>query len=130
MPLLEVMLSCVIWSGALLAGLQLWGRGAMQRQNQAERAELLRQVERDRLQLQQRWRALPERPCADPDMADFVVVADEQPMATGLRRVLELSRDEPGLWVRWSALEGTEVLRQRLVTAAGLGRCSEEELIG
>ena len=54
MPLLEVMLSCVIWSGALLAGLQLWGRGAMQRQNQAERAELLRQVERDRLQLQQR----------------------------------------------------------------------------
>ena len=26
MPLLEVMLSCVIWSGALLAGLQLWGR--------------------------------------------------------------------------------------------------------
>ena len=60
MPLLEVMLSCVIWSGALLAGLQLWGRGAMQRQNQAERAELLRQIERDRLQLQQRWRALPK----------------------------------------------------------------------
>ena len=130
MPLLEVMLSCVIWSGALLAGLQLWGRGAMHRQNQAERAELLRQVERDRLQLQQRWRALPERPCADPDMADFVVVADEQPMAPGLRRVLDLSRDETDLWVRWSALEGTEVLRQRLVTAAGLGRCSEEELIG
>ena len=63
-------------------------------------------------------------------MADLVVVADEQPMAPGLRRVLELSRDEPGLWVRWSALEGTEVLRQRLVTAAGLGRCSEEEVIG
>ena len=130
MPLLEVMLSCVIWGGALLAGLQLWGRGAMQRQNQAERAELLRQIERDRLQLQQRWRALPERPCADTDMADFVVVADEQPMAPGLRRVLDLSRDETGLWVRWSALEGTEVLRQRLVTAAGLGRCSEEEVIG
>ena len=130
MPLLEVMLSCVIWSGALLAGLQLWGRGAMQQQNLVQRAELLRQIERDRLQLQQRWRALPDRPCADPDMADFVVVADEQPMAPGLRRVLELSRDEPGLWVRWSALEGTEVLRQRLVTAAGLGRCSEEELIG
>ena len=129
MPLLEVMLSCVIWSGALLAGLQLWGRGAMQRQNQAERAELLRQVERDRLQLQQRWRALAERPCADPDMADFVVVANAQPMA-GLRRVLELSTKEPGLWVRWSALEGTEVLRQRLVTAAGLGRCSEEEWFG
>jgi len=130
MPLLEVMLSCVIWSGALLAGLQLWGRGAMQRQNQAERAELLRQVERDRLQLQQRWRALPKRPCADANMADFVVVADEQPMAPGLRRVLDLSRDETSLWVRWSALEGTEVLRQRLVTAAGLGRCSEEEVIG
>ena len=130
MPLLELMLSCLIWSGALLAGLQLWGRGAMQRQNQAERAELLRQIERDRLQLQQRWRALPERPCADPDMADFVVVADEQPMAPGLRRVLELSRDEPGLWVRWTALDGTEVLRQRLVTAAGLGRCSEEEWAG
>ena len=130
MPLLEVMLSCVIWSGALLAGLQLWGRGAMQRQNQAERAELLRQVERDRLQLQQRWRALPERPCADPDMVDFVVVADEQPRAPGLRRVLELSRDEPALWVRWSAMEDTEVLRQRLVTAAGLGRCRDEELIG
>ena len=130
MPLLEVMLSCVIWSGALLAGLQLWGRGAMQQQNQAQRAELLRQIERDRLQLQQRWRALPPRPCADADMADFVVVADEQPMAPGLRRVLELSTKEPGLWVRWSASEGTEVLRQRLVTAAGLGRCSEEELIG
>ena len=130
MPLLEVMLSCVIWSGALLAGLQFWGRGAMQRQNQVQRAELLRQIERDRLQLQQRWRALPKRPCADADMADFVVVADEQPMAPGLRRVLDLSRDEPGLWVRWSALEGTEVLRQRLVTAAGLGRCSEEEWIG
>ena len=130
MPLLEVMLSCLIWSGALLAGLQLWGRGAIQRQNQVQRAELLRQIERDRLQLQQRWRALPERPCADADMADFVVVADAQPMAPGLRRVLELSRDEPGLLVRWSALEGTEVLRQRLVTAAGLGRCSEEELIG
>ena len=130
MPLLELMLSCVIWSGALLAGLQLWGRGAMQRQNQAQRAELLRQIERDRLQLQQRWRALPKRPCADADMADFVVVADEQPMSPGLRRVLDLSRDERGLWVRWSALEGTEVLRQRLVTAAGLGRCSEEEWIG
>ena len=130
MPLLELMLSCVIWSGALLAGLQLWGRGAMQRQNLVQRAELLRQIERDRLQLQQRWRALPARPCADADMADFVVVADEQPMAPGLRRVLELSRDEPGLWVRWSALEGTEVLRQRLVTAAGLGRCSEEAWAG
>ena len=130
MPLLEVMLSCVIWSGALLAGLQLWGRGAMQRQNQAERAELLRQIERDRLQLQQRWRALQARPCADHDMDDFIVVANAQPMAPGLRRVLELSRDEAGLWVRWSALEGTEVLRQRLVTAAGLGRCSEEELPG
>ena len=130
MPLLELMLSCVIWSGALLAGLQLWGRGAMQRKNLVQRAELLRQIERDRLQLQQRWRALPARPCADVDMADFVVVADEQPMAPGLRRVLELSRDEPGLWVRWSALEGTEVLRQRLVTAAGLGRCSEEEWAG
>ena len=67
MPLLELMLSCVIWSGALLAGLQLWGRGAMQQQNQAQRAELLRQIERDRLQLQQRWRALQARPCADPD---------------------------------------------------------------
>ena len=124
------MLSCVIWSGALLAGLQLWGRGAMQQQNQAQRAELLRQIERDRLQLQQRWRALPARPCADPAMADFVVVANAQPMAPGLRRVLDLSRDEPGLWVRWSASEGTEVLRQRLVTAAGLGRCRDEELIG
>ena len=130
MPLLELMLSCVTWSGALLAGLQLWGRGAMQRQNQAQRAELLRQIERDRLQLQQRWRALPERPCADADMGDFVVVADAQPMAPGLRRVLELSRDEPGLWVRWSALEDTKVLRQRLVTAAGLGRCREEEWAG
>ena len=130
MALLEVMLSCVIWSGALLAGLQLWGRGAMQRQNQAQRVELLRQVERDRLQLQLRWRALPERPCADADMGDFVVVADAQPMAPGLRRVLELSRDEPGLWVRWSALEDTKVLRQRLVTAAGLGRCREEEWAG
>ena len=130
MPLLEVMLSCVIWSGALLAGLQLWGRGAMQRQNQAEGAELLRQIERDRLQLQQRWRALAERPCADPDMADFVVVANAQPMAPGFRRVLELSTKEPGLWVRWSALDDTEVLRQRLVTAAGLGRCRDEELIG
>ena len=130
MPLLELMLSCVIWSGALLAGLQLWGRGAMQQQNRAQRAELLRQIERDRLQLQQRWRALQARPCADPDMADFIMVANAQPMAPGLRRVLELSRDEAGLWVRWSALEGTEVLRQRLVTAAGLGRCSDGEWAG
>ena len=130
MPLLELMLSCVIWSGVLLAGLQLWGRGAMQQQNQAQRAELLLQIERDRLQLQQRWRALPARSCADHDMDDFIMVANAQPMAPGLRRVLELSRDEAGLWVRWSALEGTEVLRQRLVTAAGLGRCIDGEWAG
>ena len=66
MPLLEVMLSCMIWSGALLAGLQLWVRGAMQRQNLVQRAELLRQVERDRLQLQQRWRALAGGPALIP----------------------------------------------------------------
>ena len=130
MPLLEVMLSGVIWSGALVAGLQLWGRGAMKQQSTASRVELMHQIERDRLQLQQRWWALPERSCADADMGSFVVVANEQPTAPGLRRVLELSTAEPGLWVRWSALEGTEVLRQRFVTAAGLGLCTDEELAG
>ena len=128
MPLLEVMLSCVIWSGALAAGLQLWGRGASQQQSNAQRATLIQEIERDRLRLIQHWRALPPRSCSDGDQRFLETVAKDQPTAPGLRRVLELSTSEPGLWVRWSSADGMTVLRERLVTAAGLGLCTQEEL--
>ena len=128
MPLLEVMLSCVIWSGALAAGLQLWGRGASQQQSNAQRATLIQEIERDRLRLIKHWRSLPPRSCSDGDQRFLEAVAKEQPTAPGLRRVLELSTFEPGLWVRWSSADGTTVLRERLVTAAGLGLCTQEEL--
>ncbi|WP_296416607.1 hypothetical protein [Vulcanococcus sp. DEBay_Sum29NL08_54] len=128
MPLLEVMLSCVIWSGALAAGLQLWGRGASQQQSNAQRATLIQEIERDRLRLIKHWRSLPPRSCSDGDQRFLETVAKDQPTAPGLRRVLELSTSEPGLWVRWSSADGSTVLRERLVTAAGLGLCTQEEL--
>ena len=128
MPLLEVMLSCVIWSGALAAGLQLWGRGTSQQQRNAQQATLIQEIERDRLRLIKQWHALPPRSCSDGDQSFLESVAKDQPTAPGLRRVLELSTSEPGLWVRWSSAEGSTVLRERLVTAAGLGLCTQEEL--
>ena len=128
MPLLEVMLSCVIWSGALAAGLQLWGRGASQQQSNSQRAVLIQEIERDRLRLTKHWRALPPRSCSDGDQRFLETLAMAQPAAPGLRRVLELSASEPGLWVRWSSADGSTVLRERLVTAAGLGLCTQEEL--
>jgi len=124
MQLVELMVASLIWTGALAASLQLSARGTSQQKLNHQHAEVLEQIESDRLQLKALWRRHPAVTCSD--LTALRLIAINSPIAPQIRRVVEISNQPNGLLVLWSDGTSRGAVRQQLFTPEGLGLCPLE----
>jgi hypothetical protein len=127
MNLIELSLAALLFAGATVSSLQLWGAAADASQSTEHRQDQLDQMERDRLQLMGAWRQqlLPGRDCASA-LAQLEAVATALPAPPApLQRQLMRSADGQMVLVRWRVVDGTinGLERLRGFTPAGLGLC-------
>lgn len=124
MQLVELMVASLIWTGALGASLQLSARGTSQQKLNQQHAQVLEQIESDRLQLKALWRRHAAVPCRDVTALRHIAI--NSPVSPQIRRVVEISNQPNGLLVLWSDGTGGGTVREQLFTPEGLGLCASE----
>jgi type II secretory pathway component PulJ len=124
MQLVEVMVAASVFTAAAGGSLQLFAQAASSSQQSELRQQQLERVELDRLQLQAHWRRQlqGEASCSvNPEQLQ-AMAAQLQPPPQVQREVLPGEQAEE-LRVRWRIAGHMSVVRERWVTAAGLGLC-------
>ena len=137
MTLIDALVAGSLFALACTGSLQLTAASAAHQRQTLDRDGLLERIERDRLQLQAHWRrsAPPTTGAADPadpedpedcphTLATLLASAAAVPGDPALQRQLLPSGVGRSLLVRWQARQEPSVLRQRLISPAGLGLCA------
>lgn len=122
MQLVEVMVAVAVFTAASSSSMQLLAQAAGRSQQAELRQQRIERIELDRLQLQAHWRRALEgvEACAIRaeqlrDLAASVAVPPQ------LQRELVPAEAPDELWLRWRLSGEAAVVRERLVTKAGLG---------
>ena len=140
MTLIDALVAGSLFALACTGSLQLTAASAAHQRQTLDRDGLLERIERDRLQLQAHWRrsappttgaaaSADQAASADPEdcphtIATLLASAAAVPGDPALQRQLLPSGDGRSLLVRWQARQEPSVLRQRLISPAGLGLCA------
>ena len=122
MQLVEVMVAATVFTAASGSSLHLFAQAASTSQATEARQQQLERIELDRLQLQAHWlQTLAEQMLCSPSPEQLQAFAAALPPPPQLQRELIASDSGDGLHVRWRLSGQAAVVRERLLTAAGLG---------
>lgn len=124
MQLVEVLVAASVFTAAAGGSLQLFAQAASHSQHGELRQQQLERIEIDRLQLQAHWRRqLQDQAVCPLNREQLQALAAQLPPPPRVQRQL-LPGDQPEeLRVRWRFEGEAAVVRERLVSAAGLGLC-------
>lgn len=125
MQLVEVMVAASVFMAAALASSQLFTQVAGSSQQSEHLQQQLERIEFDRLQLEAHWLRRRQSLSSCSVAVDHMsaVAAEVSPPPQVHRELLAGERPEE-LRLRWRIASWSAPLRQRLVTAAGLGVCA------
>ena len=122
MQLVEVMVAAAVFTAASGSSLQLFAQAAGSSQQAELRQQRIERIELDRLQLQAHWRRELEATDACALSAEELrALAAALPAPPQVQRELLLSDQPDELRLRWRFTGEPAVVRERLVTTAGLG---------
>jgi len=122
MQLVEVMVAAAVFTAASGSSLQLFAQAAGGSQQAELRQQRIERIELDRLQLQAHWRrALEGVAVCAIGSEQLRELAASVPAPPQVQRELVPGEQPDELWLRWRFEGETAVVRERLVTTAGLG---------
>lgn len=122
MQLVEVLVAGVVFTAASGSSLQLFAQAASSSQQTELRQQRLERIELDRLQLQAHWhRELAGAEACAISAEQLKALAAAVPAPPQLQREVVLGEQPDELRLRWRFAGEPGVVRERLVTAAGLG---------
>lgn len=122
MQLVEVMVAAAVFTAASGSSLQLFAQAAGSSQQAELRQQRIERIELDRLQLQAHWRRELEAADACALSAEELrALAASLPVPPQVQREVVLSDQLDELRLRWRFTGEPGVVRERLVTTAGLG---------
>jgi len=122
MQLLEVMVAASVFTAASAGSLQLFAQAASSSQASELRQQQLERIELDRLRLQALWRRQLQAASSCAVTPDLLrELAASVPPPPQLQRELLLAEQPGELRLRWRFEDQPAVVRERLVTPAGLG---------
>ncbi len=120
MQLVEVMVAAAVFASACGSSLQLFAQAASSTQQTELRQQRLERIELDRLQLLAHWRRALAGECATgPEQLQALAAA--VPAPPQLQRELAAGDQPDELRMRWRFMGENAVVREQLVTSAGLG---------
>lgn len=129
MQIVEVMIAAAVFTAATGSSLQLFAQAASRSQQTELRQQRTEQIELDRLQLAAHWRRelAGAASCAiGPEQLQ--VLAASLPAPPELYREVVVGEQPDELRLRWRLADEPAVVRERLVTIAGLGAsCTAQE---
>ena len=122
MQLVEVLVAGVVFTAASGSSLQLFAQAASSSQQTELRQQRLERIELDRLQLQAHWhRELAGAEGCAISSEQLKALAAAVPAPPQLQREVVLGEQPDELRLRWRFAGEPGVVRERLVTTAGLG---------
>jgi hypothetical protein len=122
MQLVEVMVAAAVFTAASGSSLQLFAQAAGSSQQMELRQQRLERIELDRLQLQAHWhRELAGAEACAISSEQLKALAASVPPPPQLQREVVLGEQPDELRLRWRFDGEPGVVRERLVTTAGLG---------
>ena len=122
MQLVEVLVAGVVFTAASGSSLQLFAQAASSSQQTELRQQRLERIELDRLQLQAHWhRELVGAETCAISAEQLKALAAAVPAPPQLLREVVLGEQPDELRLRWRFAGEPGVVRERLVTTAGLG---------
>lgn len=125
MQLVEVLVAASVFTAAAGGSLQLFAQAASSSQQGELRQQQLERVDFDRLQLQAHWRRQLQARLSCTDGADLLqAMAAELPPPPQVHREVLKGDNAHELRLRWRMDGNSPLVRERLVTIAGLGLCS------
>lgn len=126
MQFVEVLVAASVFTAAAGGSLQLFAQAASSSQQGELRQQQLERVEFDRLQLQAHWRReLQGQSFCGVGADQLQALASALPPPPQVKRELLPGARTDELRLRWRIASQSAPVRERLVTAAGLGLCSE-----
>jgi hypothetical protein len=122
MQLVEVMVAAAVFTAASSGSLQLFAQAATSSQQSELRQQRLERIELDRLQLQAHWqRELSADAACSISPEQLKALAAAVPSPPQLLREVVAGEQPDELRLRWRFAGEPGVVRERLVTTAGLG---------
>ena len=122
MALVEVMVAAAVFTAASCGSLQLFAQAADNSQQTELRQQRLERIELDRLQLQAHWRRALSgvAPCSvTPEQ--LKALASSVPTPPQVHREVVAGEQADEIRLRWRFDGEPAVVRERLLTTAGLG---------
>ena len=131
MQLLEVMVAASVFTAASAGSLQLFAQAASSSQASEVQQQKLERIELDRLRLQALWRRQLQGASACAVTPEHLrELAASVPPPPQLQRELLLAEQQGELRLRWRFEDQPAVVRERLVTPAGLGLACPASSVG
>ena len=122
MALVEVMVAAAVFTAASCGSLQFFAQAADNSQQTELRQQRLERIELDRLQLQARWRrALSGVATCDVTPEQLKALAAVVPTPPQVYREVVAGEQADEIRLRWRFDGEPAVVRERLLTTAGLG---------
>ena len=122
MQIVEVMTAAAVFTAATGSSLQLFAQAASVSQQTELRQQRTEQIELDRLQLAAHWRReLAGAASCEIGLEQLQVLAASLPAPPELYREVVAGEQPDELRLRWRFAGEPGVVRERLVTTAGLG---------
>jgi hypothetical protein len=122
MQFVEVMVAAAVFTAASGGSLQLFAQAASSSQQSELRQQRIERIELDRLQLQAHWqRELSGDAACSIRPQQLKALAAAVPAPPQLQREVVAGEQPDELRLRWRFAGEPGVLRERLVTTAGLG---------
>lgn len=122
MQIVEVMIAAAVFTAATGSSLQLFAQAASRSQQTELRQQRTEQIEQDRLQLAAHWRReLAGAASCEIEPEQLQVLAASLPAPPELSREVVAGEQPDELRLRWRFVGEPGVVRERLVTPAGLG---------
>lgn len=122
MQIVEVMVAAAVFTAASGSSLQLFAQAASRTQETEARQQRLERIELDRLQLQAHWRRQLQGSTACATSPEQLrALAAAVPVPPQLQREVAVGEQPDELRLRWRFDGEPAVVRERLVTTAGLG---------
>jgi hypothetical protein len=131
MQLVELMVAASVFMAASAGSLQLFAQAASSSQASERRQQQLERIELDRLRLQAFWRRqLDGASSCDVTPEHLRELAASVPPPPQLQRELLVADQQGELRLRWRFEDQPAVVRERLVTPAGLGLACPASSVG
>ncbi len=122
MQLVEVMVAAAVFTTACGSSLKLFAGTASSTQQTELRQQSIERIELDRLQLQAHWRRdLAGAAACAASAEQLAALASSVPAPPLLEREVLAGEQSDELRLRWRLVGEPTVVRERLVTTAGMG---------